>query len=440
MRYRYRLEQRREKRLAFVRLVRRIALFALVLIALYTLFLYAGGRPQVSEESLRSLSLIPLEKTITIQTSKPIREIRLYAEQMGLKKELYSTKLAKPVRELSFTLDARKAGLEEGPVKLTLEVSSGFLLKKTYHLDALVDTRPPSFKVLSYTSLPTLGGTGAIKIKAEEEGSAQLIWGNFQYSLYPMGEGYYFGLFPIRLDSPQEVSPLVVFTDKAGNKSQKTLPIRVRLVSFKEDRISIDDRFIESVIYPLLGQEGKSLEPLEAFKRVNELWRSRDVERLSQVGKKSEPRVLWQGAFLQLPNSKVLAGYGDHRYYYYKGQQVSESRHMGFDFASVERALVPASNSGIVVFAGNLGIYGNTVIIDHGMGLMSLYGHLSEIHVKEGQFVKKGEPIGRTGKTGLALGDHLHFGVLVQGYEVNPLQWLDERWIRNNILPVLEAR
>lgn len=101
---------------------------------------------------------------------------------------------------------------------------------------------------------------------------------------------------------------------------------------------------------------------------------------------------------------------------------------------------MPASNSGVVVFTGDLGIYGNTVVIDHGMGLMSLYGHLSEVGVKEGQYVKKGEVIGKTGKTGLALGDHLHFGILVQGYEVNPLQWLDSKWIRDNILSVLEAR
>ncbi|MCX8164869.1 MAG: M23 family metallopeptidase [Aquificaceae bacterium] len=112
---------------------------------------------------------------------------------------------------------------------------------------------------------------------------------------------------------------------------------------------------------------------------------------------------------------------------------------MGFDFASLERTPVPAGNSGLVVFAGDLGIYGNTVIIDHGMGLMSLYGHLSEIRVKEGQFVKKGESIGRSGATGLALGDHLHFGILVQGYETNPIEWLDPKWIKNNILAVLEA-
>ncbi|MCX8060746.1 MAG: M23 family metallopeptidase, partial [Aquificaceae bacterium] len=173
---------------------------------------------------------------------------------------------------------------------------------------------------------------------------------------------------------------------------------------------------------------------------VNEVWRARDVKRLEEIATKSGPKVLWEGAFSQLPNSKVLAGYGELRHYFYRGQKVSESRHMGFDFASVERAPVPASNSGVVVFAGDLGVYGNTVIIDHGMGLMSLYGHLSEIGVKKGQFVKKGEQIGWTGVSGLALGDHLHFGILLQGYEVNPKEWLDPKWVKTHITQVLQAR
>jgi len=440
MRYRYRLEERREKRLGLIRLIRRLAIFSLVLIMFYTIFLYTGGRPQVSEDSLKAFYLISSEKTFTLQTSRPVKEIKIYAEQEGQKREIYQAKLSEPSQEISFTLRAREAGLKDGSAKIYVELSSSFLQGRSYTLDALVDTIPPRFSLVSYLSSPTVGGTSAIKIKTEEEVEAFVLIGKYEYRLYPLGDGYYFGLFPIRLDQQDLNSITVVVKDKAGNRSQQTLSLMVRSVRFKEDRITIDDNFINRVIYPLLGEEGKGLEPLEAFKRVNELWRQRDVARLGEIGMKSEQKLLWEGAFSQLPNSKVFAGYGETRHYYYQGQKVSESRHMGFDFASVERADIPASNSGVVVFTGDLGIYGNTVVIDHGMGLMSLYGHLSEIRVKEGQYVKKGEVIGRTGKTGLALGDHLHFGILVQGYEVNPLQWLDPKWIRDNILSVLEAR
>jgi murein DD-endopeptidase MepM/ murein hydrolase activator NlpD len=69
---------------------------------------------------------------------------------------------------------------------------------------------------------------------------------------------------------------------------------------------------------------------------------------------------------------------------------------------------------------------------------MSLYGHLSTIAVDEGKEVAKGQIIGKTGATGLAGGDHLHFGILMHGYEISPLYWWDSNWIRNNVLELTE--
>ena len=121
------------------------------------------------------------------------------------------------------------------------------------------------------------------------------------------------------------------------------------------------------------------------------------------------------------------------RSYLYGGKRVDSQVHLGFDLASTARAAVPASNDGRVAFTGTLGIYGETVILDHGLGLFSLYGHLSEISVEEGQRVVRGAPIGRTGQTGLAGGDHLHFAMLVHGVFVDPLEWFDGRWIREHV-------
>ena len=106
---------------------------------------------------------------------------------------------------------------------------------------------------------------------------------------------------------------------------------------------------------------------------------------------------------------------------------------MGVDLASLAMAPVPAGNTGRVILAEFMGIYGNVVIIDHGFGLQSLYSHLSEIHVQKGETVQRGQIIGRTGATGMAGGDHLHFGMLVSGLEVQPIEWWDARWIKNNI-------
>ena len=101
---------------------------------------------------------------------------------------------------------------------------------------------------------------------------------------------------------------------------------------------------------------------------------------------------------------------------------------------------MPAGNHGVVAFAGPLGIYGNTVVIDHGLGVFSLYGHLSELSVEAGGRVQKGESVGRTGQSGLAGGDHLHFSMLVHGEFVDPLEWFDAKWIREHLEPKFAAQ
>ena len=155
------------------------------------------------------------------------------------------------------------------------------------------------------------------------------------------------------------------------------------------------------------------------------------------VGHACEASFRSRNFFLQLKNSAVMATYGDQRTYFYGGESVSESAHLGYDLASTEHAPVEASNSGIVKFAGNLGIYGNTIVIDHGLGLMSLYGHLSELLVEIGKQVEKGEIIANTGSSGFADGDHLHFSILINGIEVSPLYWWDAHWIKVKIEDIL---
>ncbi|MFQ5929382.1 MAG: M23 family metallopeptidase, partial [Acidobacteriota bacterium] len=153
--------------------------------------------------------------------------------------------------------------------------------------------------------------------------------------------------------------------------------------------------------------------------------------------RQSAGRVLWSEPFLQLSKSQVESAFADHRTYYYQGRKVDQQTHLGFDLASLAHSPVECANDGIVVFAGYLGIYGNSVLVDHGLGLLSLYGHLSSIEVQKGRWVKRGEILGRTGQTGLAAGDHLHFSLILQGVQVNPLEWWDQRWVREHVLAKL---
>jgi murein DD-endopeptidase MepM/ murein hydrolase activator NlpD len=148
---------------------------------------------------------------------------------------------------------------------------------------------------------------------------------------------------------------------------------------------------------------------------------------------------MFKDAFQQLGNSQVEARFADTRTYIYRGKDIDQQVHLGFDLAKTANVSLVASQRGRVVHAADLGIYGNCVVIDHGLGVQSLYGHLSSIGVRVGDKVEKGQEIGRSGQTGLAGGDHLHFTTLVGGEQVTPVDWWSAQWIQDRVLRKIAA-
>jgi murein DD-endopeptidase MepM/ murein hydrolase activator NlpD len=245
-------------------------------------------------------------------------------------------------------------------------------------------------------------------------------------------------LFPATYDSTDKSVFYAVATDTAGNQKVKSLRIKPRTKTYTDSTITIDDSFVSAVLSPLLNETDIS-DVEGAFRKINEEWRKENNEKIIKIAQETAPEILWEGRFLQMRNSKVMATYGNRRTYIYKDKEIGKGIHLGYDLASFTNAPVEAANSGIVKFSGDLGIYGNTVIIDHGLGLMSLYGHLSILMVDEGQTVAKGDIIAKTGSSGFAGGDHLHFGMLIHGYEVSPLYWWDRNWVKINIFDRLDT-
>jgi murein DD-endopeptidase MepM/ murein hydrolase activator NlpD len=209
----------------------------------------------------------------------------------------------------------------------------------------------------------------------------------------------------------------------------------------KRSRIELDDRFVGRVVPEILehSPELKIAPPqtgadmITPFLSINGELRRINAGQIAALARKTSPSKLWDGPFVQLGNSKVEAAFADHRTYVYKGREVDQQVHLGFDLAVTSRVAILAANAGTVLNASWLGIYGNCIIIDHGMGVQSLYGHLSSFDVKVGDTVTKGQTIGRSGMTGLAGGDHLHFTMLVNGRMVNPVEWWDPHWIEDRV-------
>jgi murein DD-endopeptidase MepM/ murein hydrolase activator NlpD len=138
------------------------------------------------------------------------------------------------------------------------------------------------------------------------------------------------------------------------------------------------------------------------------------------------PQKMWNGPFVRPNNGPLTAGYGTRRIY--NGDYSDPDYHRGLDYAGWRGSPVKAAAAGKVRLVGResqgFRLHGNIVGIDHGQGVNTVYLHLQQINVKEGQMVRAGQIIGMVGSTGASTGPHLHFGLNVNGKAVDPTPWL----------------
>jgi murein DD-endopeptidase MepM/ murein hydrolase activator NlpD len=344
-------------------------------------------------------------------------------------------------------LITEKAQLKEGPASLIVQVTDHAL--RSYFKgnsadmtrDFTYDSTPPRLEVLSGQHYVNQGGSECVVYRVSEDAEISGVQaGPHFFPGFPVKEGdttNRFALFALAYNVDAKTPIKVIARDAAGNSVEASFWQKVFPKKFRSRDIAVDDKFLQRVLPELLShapaiKEEPSL--IKTFVKINNDIRKENHTTIADLSKKSAPKFLWDGAFLQLSNSQVESLFADHRTYMYDGAEVDKQDHVGFDLSVVERNPIEATNDGVVLLADYFGIYGNTVIIDHGVGLLSLYGHLSSIDVKPGQTVKKKEILGRSGATGLAGGDHLHFGLFLQGVPVNPTEWWDKKWVNEHVL------
>ncbi len=311
--------------------------------------------------------------------------------------------------------------------------------------DVIIDTRAPQIDVLDSALNLAQGGAGVVLYTLSEEcpTSGVMVGDRFFPGFGgPFKEPLTRMAF-IALDYRQGKDTPITATanDFAGNQGTAGVPHHINARRFRHDTIAIGDNFLNAKMPEFLTQVAADggTPMLDVFLRVNRDLRRQNYDTITGITETSEPRIYWQGAFSRLPGSANRAGFADQRKYVYNGKTIDQQTHLGIDLASLQHSPVPAANSGKVVFADTVGIYGRCVVIDHGFGLFSMYAHLSHIAVAADQVVAKGDILGKTGKSGLAGGDHLHFSMLVHRTFVNPVEWWDAQWIQNNITSKIES-
>ncbi len=311
-------------------------------------------------------------------------------------------------------------------------------IRKSFDVDVV--TAPPRVTTDAEQHYINQGGTELVVFTPSGYWTeAGVKVGEGRYRAFPLPSNpdkQQFSIFAYPWDTPPTTMPIVYVANGAGAEATATFWTKITPKKFRSRDIEIDDKFLERVVPAIDHLSSGDL--LERFLKINRETRKANNKTLSDLRLKSEPRMLWTGAFLPLNNSQVESVFADRRTYLYKGKKVDEQIHLGFDLAKVAHTPIPASNDGKILWASDNGIYGNCVVIDHGFGLQSIYGHLSEIEVKVGDSVKRGQEIGKSGATGLAGGDHLHFSMQVDGVQVNPVEWWDAHWIHDRILTKLK--
>jgi murein DD-endopeptidase MepM/ murein hydrolase activator NlpD len=301
---------------------------------------------------------------------------------------------------------------------------------------------PPTLVAVSSQHYVAQGGSGVVVYQvgatAVRDGVRAGSWFFPGSPLPGGGKEDRLAVFGVPWDLADEAQLRLRAEDDAGNASEVAFVDRFFPKPPARDTIALDDAFLSKVVTEI-RQQTPGLEDrgglLENYLQVNRDLRKRNAEELVALAPRSAGSFLWTEPFLPLRNAKVMSSFADQRTYVYQGKDVDAQTHLGFDLAAVARTPVPAGNRGVVVLSRYFGIYGNTVVVDHGLGLATLYSHLSSIDVKEGETVERGQVLGRTGKTGLAGGDHLHFTTLVRGLPVDPREWWDGAWIRDRVAP-----
>ena len=345
----------------------------------------------------------------------------------------------------TFELDPSKIRLAQGKLDLNIQVwdysrrNGGDGNMSVIKHSMIVDTFPPSLRVISKMHNIKTGGTGLVIYRSSSDTVESGVYVNdLFFKGYPVSEnpkeGTYLAYFALPFNVGKDAEIYLWAKDKAENTTRSTFYYKILTDRFRNDRLNISDGFLKRVLpYFDYYELDPALSDVDKYVKINNELRKTDNNTLYELLKNTSPERLWEGTWLRMKNAASMAQFADHRSYYYNGEKIDEQYHMGIDLASLANSPIEATNNGIVIFAERNGIYGLTVVLDHGQGLSSLYGHLSSINVNVGATVKKGDIIAYSGQTGLAGGDHLHFSVLVHGIFVNPKEWWDSHWIQDNI-------
>jgi len=380
--------------------------------------------------------------TLHVRDPRGVRKAEAFVEQNGARFSVWQ--LAQPSgaadNTWSFVAGTKTTPqLRDGQARLIVEATSNDLLRKTAMLerDVAVVTQPPTVSVDSEQHYLYLGMADLATFNVSGSWTAAGVRvGDQTYRAWPMpgGKPGLFSLFAFAWNMPPGTIPQVFASNAAGN--DVTSPITVQFPKKEQPKytvhdLQVSDAFLQKVVGELDPNGSGDL--VARFVRINNEMRRANNKTLSDLRLKTADKFLFSQPFARQSHSQSEATFADLRNYIYQGKKIDQQVHLGYDLAVTQHVGVEASNDGRVVYAAPLGIYGNCIVVDHGYGLQTIYGHLSHIDVHEGDLVKRGQVMGQSGMTGMAGGDHIHFAMQLDGVQIDPKEWWDGHWIQDHV-------
>lgn len=401
------------------------------------------GKPSV--EVSPSLSTIGQETPVAVRVHDPhgVRKLIATVTQNGSQYQVWQTTTASKSTDTTFNFSVGAKStpqLRDGSAHLIIEATSGGLFHGTtrWEREVSVVTQPPlvsadsdqHYLYLGMADLATMNITGPFT-------SAGVRVGDQTFRAWPMpgGKPGQFSLFAFAWNMPSGTTPLVYASNGTGNDITTPLTVvfpKKEQPVYTQHEIQVSDQFMQKVLGEL-DPDGTG-DPVARFVKINTEMRQANNKTLADLRFKTADRFLWHQTFTRQSHSQAEATFADVRSYLYHGKKIDQQVHLGYDLAVTQHVGVEASNDGRVVFASPLGIYGNCIVVDHGYGLQTIYGHLSRIDVHEGDMVKRGQTMGLSGMTGMAGGDHVHFAMQLDGVQIDPKEWWDTHWIQDHIV------
>jgi murein DD-endopeptidase MepM/ murein hydrolase activator NlpD len=432
-------------------------LLALVLLVVLCVAVLFGTAQHTSIKLDPTPSVVGVSTPVSAELANKhgVRTVRAYLEQNGGRQLLFeqsapATRFIPHMHQqsirVSFDAGKQKApNLKEGKARLIVEaVSNDFAgHTDTTGTDVNVVLAPPRILADDYQHYINQGGMELVVLTpggSFTESGVKV--GKYTFRSFPLpGHAEQrFSMFAYPWDLPPDVTPLAYARNQAGTEATARFWFKLFPKKFRVRDFPIDDALMAKLVNSV--DPDNQILPggdLQArFLKINGELRRKNNQQLADLRTKTEEKILWTGPFIHY--GKEEADFADGRNYIYHGQKIDQQFHLGFDLSDTQNAPVNAANSGKVVWAGDLGIYGNCIVVDHGYALQSIYGHLRQIEVKVGDAVQKGQKMGTAGQTGLAGGVHVHFSLQTDGVQVNPREWWDEHWIKDRILSKLQPK